>query len=268
MVKDILSQPHGGIFESICQQVMGVGSIKTEELLNKMSNTPQGRADLRRYLDMLKDLRIVQVVENSVSSGECPVIEKWDQDESTFSNYFKVELLSKIVQSKEPEIHYFAEFLRSLFNQTIIDNSKFDSYIEEELRKAKKNEGISIPEGEGLKGILDFVQQFLRYLKLIQKTDNTVIITIPASMFTLIIEMALSDINQKNAGIYSQILPHINERYLPVFTKFEGDELLRTIEFRFNDRRILDSFNFVNIPDGGKELIFRNTPYNQIQWGE
>jgi hypothetical protein len=266
MVKDILSQPHGGIFEVLIQRVMQLGSIKYEQLLDEMSNTPEGRSDVRRYLETLENLRIIQRSKDIITLGNCPALSLWNQTEETFSLHFKVELLSKIVQSEEVEIHYFAEFLRLFFNQRHIEASNFESVLEEYLRKSKKIAGIRVTDDEALSGIKDFVQQFLRYFKFIQKTSDVVIITIPSEILNLIIQMQLTDCGKEFTGIYSELLPGIDRRYLPIFTKSKGDELLLSFQVRFNDRSVLQSFEFVNTPDGGKELMFGNTAYNQIRW--
>ena len=265
MVKDILNQPHGGAFEAITLRVMQSESIKAERLLDEMSNTPEGRVDVRRYLETLEDVGIIKRSKDILKLGECPVLKEWDKDDTTFSLYFKVQLLSKIVQSKDAEIHYFAEFLRLLFNQQIIQNSNFKGSLEENLRKALKSAGISVTGGEGLGGIVDFVQQFLRYFRITHKTSDIVIITVPSDLLILIMQMRLKDINKEFTGIYSELLPGIDSTYLPIFTKLNGDELLPSFQARFVDRNILGSFKFVNTPDGGKELMFGNKAYNQIK---
>jgi hypothetical protein len=265
MVKDILDQPHAGTFEVITLRVIQSESIKAERLLDEMSNTVEGRTDVRRLLETLEDLGIIKRSKDILTLGKCQVLTEWDKKDATFSLYFKVELLSKIIRSKDIEIRYFAEFLRLLLNQRIIQNSKFETLLEEYLRKAKKSVGSSVIDGEVLGGKIGFVQQLLRYFKITQKTTDVVIITIPSEILLLIIQMRLKESNKEFTGIYSELLPGIDSTYLPIFTKPKGDELLSSFQARFVERRILESFDFVNTPDGGKELMFGNKAYNQIR---
>jgi hypothetical protein len=263
---DLLDQPRGDILERLVYYLYKNGGIYSRDsIIEKMTGSKDGEEYLERnvigileaadvlYTDgdgklKLKDLHVIK---------RCPSI-----DSTTFGLYFKIELLSKINLSKNPNIVYFSDFLRKIFDNSMIANEE----VEEILREVRRNRGIPVAEGEELAGKRDYCITFLKYLNLIQQIGRNYMICIPRDLLKTVISIALQDINKTNIKLYSELFEYIDKNYIPVLDRREG-RLLTAFYNAMNKEEIITSFNFAHVPDGGRDIQLRNRWFNAIIMG-
>ncbi|MEM2111083.1 MAG: hypothetical protein QXX08_04300 [Candidatus Bathyarchaeia archaeon] len=261
---DILDQPRGGILETVVLYLKENKDACSEDLLiDKMTGSIEGKSYIARYvIDLLEAVGIIQVRNEEIHLEQCPVLERWTDTTKPFDIYFKIELLSKISQSKDPYIGYFGDALRLLFDLGLFERSK----LEESLREARKNRGIPVSPGEELGGKIQFCEAFLRYFNMLQKVVNSYSIHVPRIILTTTISLALEDIDKPSVKIYSELLNHIDRNYLPVLNRKEN-RILKSIYAALNNQTLMSSFRFAYVPDGGQTVTLNNKEYNSIIFG-
>ncbi|MEM2145818.1 MAG: hypothetical protein QW279_10680 [Candidatus Jordarchaeaceae archaeon] len=258
MPVDLLDQIRGNILERVAFYLYKNGGDYLDSIINKMSGLKDGEEYLERNVIgilkaadfisddgkiLLKDMRIL---------NRCLEIEN-------FGLYFRIELLSKINVSKEPNIGYFSDFLRNLLDNSFIDNTK----IEEFLRESRRSRGIPISAGEELGGKTEYCIAFLKYFELIQPIGKDYKIYIPVKLLNTIIAIALDDIKKTSIKLYSELFEHIDKNYIPILDR-KQNRLLQTVYNTMNKEDFITSFKFAHVPDGGREISLGNKKFNAI----
>ena len=226
-----------------------------------MSGSDEGRKYIQsNCLDLLQATNIIEFNEKTIFLKTCPILEKWKKSDNVpFEDYFKIELLSKIVQSKNPYVGYFSNLLGDLLDFKTFDTAK----LELSMKEARLTRGIPLSGAEELGGKIEFYPQFLTYFHMIQRIGNNWVIYIPRKLLKLIFSLAIEDLNKPCIRLYNELFEHIDSKYLPILNKKET-RLLNRILFTINNPVFLDFFNFSDVPDGGRIVILNNKEYNAI----
>ena len=92
-------------------------------------------------------------------------------------------------------------------------------------------------------------------------------VMIPQELVKLSLELAVEEICALTKipylDLYNDVFRHLNHDYYPCLN--ESRELLTSVSLAITkDDQISTKFAYQMIPDGGKELIINNTPYNKI----
>lgn len=258
---DILDQPRGGILETTIYYLYKKGSsCSIDSLTEKMTGSKEGEKYFSaNVLDLLEAVGFTEVKNDEVYLSDCPILERLPE-EMPFEKYFKIELLSKIMLSKEPTVRYFGDVLRKLFDQ----EESFDkATLEETLRECRGNRGIPVSPGEELGAKLDFSIAFLRYFNLVQKLGNFFIIFVPRDTLKLIFSFAMEDLDKPSVKLFSELFEQIDKNYIPILFRKEN-RILNAVYQTLKNKDFMESFNFANVPDGGRTVLLTNKEFNAI----
>jgi hypothetical protein len=262
MPVDILDQPRGGILETVVLYLQESEKQPVDSLVDKMARSDEGRKYFERnVLDLLEALGFISIEDGKLHLKDCRVISRWHERYKTnpFDTYFKVQLLSKILSSRELQIRYFGEVLRKIFDCdsfTLVD-------LEQVLREVRGNVGIPVSAGEELGGKVDFCLQFLRYFPLVFKTGNNFQALVPRSLLGTIFSLALDDIGKPSVRLYSELLDYIDRNYLPTLDRGE-ERVLRVVYKTMCNVDFVNLFRLANVPDGGRTVTLAGKDYNAI----
>jgi len=261
MSVDILDQPRGGILETVALYLYkNGGNYPLNSLIKKMTGSDEGKEYfLRNVLGILEATDFIQVEREEVSLKDCFILRKWPEKIKSFEICFKIELLSKIMKSKNPRIRYFGDLLRKLFDLNDFDETD----LEKTLREARRERGIPVSEGEELRGKIEFCIAFLRYFNMIQQIYFKYQMYVPREFLRAIFFISLEDINKPNIKLYSELLKHIDTNYLPVLNVAEN-RVLNAVYRTLNNEEFIHLFNFANVPDGGRTILLANKEFNAI----
>jgi len=258
---DILDQPRGGILEATALYLYKSGSFcSIDSLTNKMTGSDDGKNYfMRNVIDLLEAAGLAEIKDEEICLKDCQALKRWPEKTKPFEMYFKVELMSKIVRSKNPYVGYFGDVLRKLFDLSTFDTTM----LEESLRESRRNRGIPVSEGEELGGKMDFCATLLKYFNMIQRIAGSFNIYVPRDFLQTIISMALEDINKTSAKLYSELLDHTDRNYLPVLNRKEN-RILDAVHRTLNTEEFVGFFKFANVPDGGRVVRLVNKEFNAI----
>lgn len=261
MPVDILDQPRVGILETLVRFLLQNGSTPYEDILDKLSGTNDGRDYLKRNaLSLLQAIGFVSTEGDNVEVNDCSIlVAEGDLFSRDFEVSFKTELLKRIASCQEPNVAYFNEVLRRLFDVEVFDNPR----LEEILRQSRKKYGIQVSEGEELGGKIDFCITFLRELNLILTLEGIHRVYVDRDILRTIFASALKAFDQPRVKIYSELLELIDKDYLPVLNPEEGC-ILNSIFRVLSTPGFAESLNFSWVPDGGRPLVFGEDQYNVI----
>jgi len=181
-------------------------------------------------------------------------------EKKPFETCFKVEFLSKIMQSREPNVRYFGDVLRRLFDL----REPFDTaLLEEVLRESRGNRGVPVSPGEELGGKIDFCVALLRYLNMVQRVDSFHMVFVPRVLLQVAFSIGLENINKPSVKFYSELLDYIDKNYLPVLNRKEN-RVLDAVHRTLSNEEFISSFEFANVPDGGRVVLLANKEFNAI----
>jgi len=214
MPVDILDQPRVGILETMVRFLLQNGSTPYEDVLDKLSGTKDGRDYLKRNtLSLLHVIGFVSIEGDKIKVKECSILRgEGDLFSINFEVSFKVELLKRIISCQEPNVAYFKEVLRILFDVEVFDNAQ----LEEILRQSRKKCGMAVSEGEELGGKINFCVTFLKELNLILTLEGIHRTYINRDVLYTVFASALKTFNQPRVKIYSDLLELVDKEYLPV----------------------------------------------------
>jgi hypothetical protein len=263
---DILDQPRGDLLERVTFYLYKNGGICSwDSIIKKMSGSKDGEEYLHRnVIGILEAAGILSVKDDEkITLKDLHILNRCSSaDVAAFGLYFKIELLSKINLSRNPYVGYFSDFLRRIFDNHTLDDAK----VEELLRETRRNRGIPVAEGEELGGKRDYCITFLKYFNLVQPIGHDYMVCIPRDLLKMVISIALQDIKKPSVKLFSELFDHIDKNYIPMIDKKES-RLLHAVYKAINKEELITSFKFAHVPDGGRDIILRNKPFNAILMG-
>jgi len=260
MTIDILDQPRGEILEKTVEYfALYPEPVLLDDLIRIMTYEDADKFFLKNVLELLKELEFIEIKNKTVFCNLENTVRKFSS--SDFSINFKLSLLNKVSESKEPKIKYFIDILRLLMEKRIVSEES----LEEVIREARVKNKIKVSSGEEGSGKKQFLKQLLSYYNiLIPYEKSRYLVTLPDTLFYYVLKTAINDLDKKNVNLVLDLLPHIDSHYFPVFD-MKKENPLPIILSSLRDQEKTGVYRFSFVGDGGAGVEIGDNKVNYIE---